>query len=469
MLVPCLFPMLQRRNSLWYAFSRWSMGTRILGLLKRKVTPQSRNKEQDNMSQNSLLLKNTPVSKPMPAIDQPLQDNLIRLTFYTVFFLIFCFSGLLSMITSHSYRMGLVSSLVIPLVVLYGFKLDRVFFAYIILTFFVVLSALYNKSSVFDFVIFMRILGFSYLIYYLVAKFINSDNIIKIIRICVIISVIQLPVILLQLFMYDKLPFSWTINIVPVDFDFGTFNYKGDSTMSFFLTSLIIFLLFDHKRNYFIKRRMLLAIYLTITIMIANAQVVKVIILLVWSAYMIRNLRPSTVFLIVFLVVGVSQTATTLYNRGIINENPLRFIFKVQNVMRAQNYANDARYFSGGYGRSAALYYYATNDILWFGDGPSRYSDVFTKTFVRGNTGHIYTFYSEVGLFGWIASMIVLFLIAFKWKEWRFRDRWVPWLMFISISILSFTNQVMNDVAVVLIYCIMAKSCMIPVMKTEGN
>jgi hypothetical protein len=421
------------------------------------------------MPQNSLVLKNTPVSTPMPAIDQPLQGNLIRLTFYTVFFLIFCFSGLLSIITSHSYRMGLVSSLVIPLVVLYGIKFDRVLFAYIILSLFVVLSALYNKSSLFDFVKFMRILGFSYLIYYLVARFVNSDNIVKIIRICVIISVIQLPVILLQIFMYNKLPFSWTMNAAPVDFDFGTFNYKCDYAMTFFLASLTIFLLFDHKWSYIVKRRMLLAIYLTVTIMIANAQVVKIIILLVWGAYMLRNFRLRTVFLIVLLVVSVSQTATLLFNRGIINENPLSFIFKAQGAMRAQNYINDARYFSGGYGRSAALYYYMTHDILWFGDGPSRYSDVFTKTFVRGNTGHIYTFYSEVGLFGWIASMVVLFLITFRWKEWRFRDRWVPWLMFISISVLSLTSHVMNDVAVMLIYCIMAKSCMIPVMETGGN
>jgi len=421
------------------------------------------------MPQNSLILKNTPVSKSMPAIDHTSQGKLICLTFYTVFFLIFCFSGLLSMITSHSYRMGLVSSLVIPLVVLYGFKLDRVFFAYIILTLFVVLSALYNKSSLFDFVKFMRILGFSYLIYYLVAIFINRDNIVKIIRICVIISVIQLPIVLLQMFMYDKFPFSWIINAYPVDFDFGTFNYKCDYAMTFFLASLTIFLLFDHKRNYIVKRRMSLAIYLTITIMIANAQVVKIIILLVWSVYMIRNLRPRTVFLIILLVVSVFQTATSLYNRRIINENPLSFIFKMQSVIQPQNYINDARYFSGGYGRSAALYYYMTHDILWFGDGPSRYSDVFTKTLVRGNTGHIYTFYSEVGLFGWIASMVVLFLITFRWKEWRSRDRWVPWLMFISISMLSFTSHVMNDVAVMLIYCIIAKSCMIPVMKTGGN
>ena len=424
--------------------------------------------EQPAMS-NLLDMKSESVSTPMPAIDHTSKDNLIRLTFYTVFFLTFCFSGLLSMITFHSYRMGLVSSLIIPVVVLYGIKFDRMLLAYIILTLFVVLSFLYNKSSLFDFVKFMRILGFSYLIYYLVARFISSDNIVKIIRICVIISVIQLPVILLQIVMYDKLPFSWTRLSVPVDFAFGTFNYKCDYAMSFFLVSLTIFLLFDHKRNYIVKRRMLLAIYLTLTIMIANAQVVKIIIILVWSVYMLRNFRPRTVLAVVLLLTAVFQISASLYSRGIINENPFTAIFRTQNSLKTHSYTDSASYLSGGYGRSAALYYYTTHDILWFGDGPSRYSDVFTRTLVRGNTGHIFTFYSEVGLFGWIVSMAIFFLIAFRWKSWRFKDRLVPWLMFISISLLSLTNAIMNDISVMLIYCIMAKSCMIPVMKTRRN
>ena len=422
--------------------------------------------EQPAMS-NLLDMKSEPVSTPIFFDDQALQGNLIRLTFYTVFFLAFCFSGFLSIMTSFVYRMGLVSSLVIPSVVLYRIKPDRVLFAYIVLTFFIVLSALYNKSSLSDLVKFMRIPGFSYLIYYLVVRFVSRDNIVKIIRICVVISVIQLPVILLQIFMYANLPFSWTRLSMPVDFVFGTFNYKCDYAMAFFLTLLVIFLLFDHKRNYIVKRRMLLAIYLTITIMITNAQVVKVIILLVWSAYMIRNLRPRTVFLIVLVVVSVSQTSTLLYNRGIINENPFNFIFRLQQSMQERHYTDDASYLSGRYGRSAALYYYTTRDILWFGDGPSRYSNVFTRTLVRGNTGHIYTFYSEVGLFGWIVSMAIFFLIAFRWKKWRSRDRYVPWLMFISISLLSFTSAIMNDISVMLIYCIMAKCCMIPVIKLQ--
>jgi len=62
----------------------------------------------------------------------------------------------------------------------------------------VLLSALYNHSSLMSVVLFMRILGFSYLMYKLVDLYIRPDNIVPIVRLCVTIAMFQLPVILLQ-------------------------------------------------------------------------------------------------------------------------------------------------------------------------------------------------------------------------------------------------------------------------------
>ena len=64
-------------------------------------------------------------------------------------------------------------------------------------------------------------------------------------------------------------------------------------------------------------------------------------------------------------------------------------------------------FLSGSYGRGAAIAYYLNQDIKWFGDGPSKYFNVFSNIRMRGNTGHIFTFYSEVGLFGWLLSVLI--------------------------------------------------------------
>ena len=125
-------------------------------------------------------------------------------------------------------------------------------------------------------------------------------------------------------------------------------------------------------------------------------------------------------------------------------------------------------YLAGGYARGSAIHYYLTNPILWLGDGPSRYVDPITRTFIRGNYGHIFSFYSEVGLIGWLLSMLIFFQIAFKPAKGFIRFNWITFLMFVAVSILSLTSQIMNDISLVLIYCLIAKTYLISPSKISG-
>jgi hypothetical protein len=360
------------------------------------------------------------------------------------------------------YRMGLVSALVIPLFLIYGIKIERVSIAYVALTGVVLLSGLYNRSSSREIVLFMRILGFSYLMYRLVEVYIHPDNIARVIRLCVAIAMIQLPIVVLQQLAYDYIPARLKASVIPIDFDFGTFNFKCDASMAFFSTLIVIFLLFDHKRNYIIRRRWVVLFWLTLTVLIANAELVKLILALVWGVYLVRYLSPKVIIYSIAVLLLVVGTLTLF---GIFDEIWSDFTHSLSGNTRLDSSSEEA-FLSGNYGRGAAVAYYLSGDILWLGDGPSKYYDVFSKTRLRGNTGHIFTFYSEVGLLGWLASVLIFSLIAFPGREWRMRVCLVGLLSFVSIQLLSFTTQIMNDVSVVLIYCIMAKSYLI---KPIGN
>ncbi|MBA4386169.1 MAG: hypothetical protein C0410_15650, partial [Anaerolinea sp.] len=114
-------------------------------------------------------------------------------------------------------------------------------------------------------------------------------------------------------------------------------------------------------------------------------------------------------------------------------------------------------YLSGGYSRFSAIKYFVTDGFSWLGDGPSAYSDPFTRALLRGNTGHFFVFFSEVGVLGLAASLLVLFAVAFPIVNGKIYATWLSILAFISIVILSFTANVMNDVAVFFIYCIIVR------------
>ncbi len=406
----------------------------------------------------------TPLSET-GLIRRPILINLKRLIFYLVFFLVFCFSGLLTMLTimrgGFQYRMGLVSALVIPLFLIYGIKIEGVSIAYMALASVVLLSGLYNHSSLREIVLFMRILGFSYLMYRLVEIYIRPDNIARIIRLCVAIAMIQLPLVVLQQLAYDHIPTRVKAGVSLTDFDFGAFNFKCDASMAFFLISIVIFLLFDKKRNYIVRHKWLVVAWLTLTVLIAHSEAAKVIILLVWGGYFVTHLAPRT---IVYFVTVVILVIGPLALSGVLDDISYGLVRALESNTQIEG--KEEAFLSGGFGRGAAVAYYIKRGIRWLGDGPSRYYSPITRTKLIGNVGHIFTFYSEVGLLGWLLSVLIFFLIAFPGRGARMRVGWVNLLIFVSVQLLGFTTQIMNDISVVLIYCIMAKVHLVP-LQTE--
>jgi|GEM_PF-2698966 len=390
------------------------------------------------------------------------QDSLIignpkGLVFAIIFLLLFCFGFIFSVLTNFTFRAALLSLLVLPLFLFYRSKVYRVTIYYVILVVVVVLSGIQNKSSLLNVLLFMRVLVFSYLIYYLVKITLTPNFITKVVKVSIWIAMIQLPIMLLQWQLYDYLPLRLRGTARIVDFGSGTFTYKTDYAMVFFLTMIVIFLLFEDKRNQFVKHRFIKALWLSGTVMVANSQIMKVALLLIWFIYVIKGINAKKLIIISFGVVMVGGALFLMASKGLITEEITTFIANLRNTGSVDTYL------SGGYSRTAALRYLVTDGFSWLGAGPSAFSDPLTKTLYRGNTGHSFTFFSEIGFFGWLASTLILFVIAFPVRKGKIILGWSQILIFISIFILSFTSNVMNDIGVFFMFCIMCNIVVSPI------
>lgn len=392
---------------------------------------------------------------------KPILIKPAKWVFYTVFTFAFVLSGVITMANVLPYRMGLVSLLVLPLFFLYGLKIDLVFILYVLLGTVVAISAVYNGSSFAQFALFLRILVFSYLIYYLVEVFVKKNNIASIMKLVTLVGMLQLPIVAVQTLTYNWLPASITIgmNLAEIDYDFGTFNFKGDYSMTFFLILLVAFLLFDKKRNYVIPHRLFVIGWLTATVLITNADIAKGALAIVWGVYFITHLnRRIGIYLLFFSIAIIGIMMASKVWSTIWEDLSYKVVSETQSLLNGDKV--DV-YLQGGYARGAAIYYFLNNDLLLVGDGPSKYIDPITKEQTRGNVGHIFTFYSEVGLLGWLISMMVFFQIAFTLSRGHIRITWTILIMFVLVFIMSFTSQIMNDISVMLIYCLIAKITLI--------
>jgi hypothetical protein len=395
-----------------------------------------------------LIITNTEI---VPKNNKPFSVKPKLIVFTLLFMALYCFGFVISIVTNFTFRAALLSLLVVPLLLIYRIRPDKFLLLFALLVIVVLLSAILNGSSPTNVVLFLRIGVFAYLVYILVSITMTSELLKKIIKISVWISMIQLPIMLLQWQLYDKLPLRLRGPASLVDFGSGTFTYKTDYAMVFFLTILVVFLLFEEKRNFFIKNRMFKVLWLSLTILVANAQIMKIALILVWLIFLFNKVNIKKIALIFIAVVLMSGVVLLLINQGLITEEITTFVENLTNPGDVNTYL------SGGYSRTAALKYLFGEGFSWLGAGPGAFSDPLTKTLFRGNTGHSFTFLSEIGLIGWLTSVIILFLIAFPIHQGKIKINWTRILMFASIFLLSFTANVMNDISVFLFFCIMCR------------
>ena len=392
----------------------------------------------------------------------PFYINPKKWVFNVVFYVAFTLSGLLTIFTilvgGFQYRMGLISLAVVPLFLLCRWKINGVAMLYGLLVLTILLSGLVNGSTVTEIVLFLRILGFSYLIYWLTRRYVNPRNATRILKRCLILCSIQLPIILIQRFTYDLLPSSVRARIIRVDIGFGTFNFKGDAALSFFCLLLVTVMLFSEKYKRISRYPLLSALWLTLTVFIANSVILHLVISFIWIYYIATHLnKRSTMILVsaVCIAFVVLSIFTPLLDYLSFTLNSVR-----SNLDRGAT--KEQSFFSGGYGRGAAISYYLSRPLLVLGDGPSAYYNPTDRSYVLGNTGHLFTFYSEIGILGLGISFIILLLMAVPIRRKKLHINRVSMLSFASIIVLSLTTHIMNDISVMFAYCIVTMAAAAP-------
>ncbi|MHC1773532.1 MAG: hypothetical protein AB9907_17700 [Flexilinea sp.] len=374
--------------------------------------------------------------------------------FFAIFFSYFCFGFLFSILSNFKYRAASVSLLALPILLLYKVKINNVVRAFFLLGIVVCISGIYNNASLLDTILFSRSIILSFLIYFLVKINATPQFMVKVMKICVWIADMQLPIFLLQLRSYEFIPQRLRGNAIFIDYGSGTFNYKSDSGMCFFLILIVIFLLFDNNRNYIINHRLINALWLSLPVLFAHSEINKITLLFIWLVYIFISYKR---LLLGFIVSSIVVFVLVLFSKNDLVYNELAKL-----TQPIQSGTNLQLYFSGGNSRKAALEYLFSEGFTWLGAGPGSFFDPITREEIRGNNGHFYAYFSEVGFLSLLLSYIVLFLIIFPIKNHTIYWNLTRILVYLEIVILSFTANVMNDFAIFLIFCIISETYLIP-------
>jgi hypothetical protein len=396
--------------------------------------------------------------------NRPLTKSLVSLAFWTIFALNYLYlDRLITVATNDKFRLGIVVLGLCLLVIVVYLKLRKntILAATVIaLAGIALISAWVNHIGLIQLLAFLRIPLTVYLVYNLVSVYLlNEKRAEFVLRFLFVIAAFQFPLIALQRFAYPLLPARFKLTTSLVDFGMGSFG--GDTSMAFALVGLVILILFEPRIGSLVKRKWLLAGWLSLTVLFSNSQIQHVTIVLIWFAYILTNLRAKTIVIV---------SAVTIISTGllfVISQSSLMTFPFLQNTIKkvselSNAFEEDVDYeifLEGGHARDAAVAYYLRQPIKWIGDGPGTVYDTSSRERSVGGWGHIFTFYPELGLLGLLISLLVFFIIAFPIhitrSHIRIKVSWVGFLMFIAVCLVAIVKYPMGDSGILFTYCLL--------------
>ncbi len=377
-----------------------------------------------------------------------------RQVFYITYVLLFLIGGTIALLGILPFRPFHVSALALPLILLYGIRFDRVARLFVLFTLLIIFSGIINGSSLKQTLYFLRFVIVPYSMYYLVRIYINPQNIRRILNLSMMLAMLQLPVVLVQRLFYEQLIPLSVISIEPNDFTTGTFYVKNDPALNIFLFGLILFLLFDPKHNYFVRNRMFKAAWFSLAILLSHSLISHLMLFGVWGYYLLRGKKIRAVF-----SVGLASLALviTLAYLGATQQ----WLWQLSHAARQlsiREVADEEVFLMGGYSRGAAILYYISRPLSLFGDGPSKYYDPLTRTYLLGNTGQLFAFYGEVGLIGLLLGYAIFHAMAYR-RGSSVSSRRLYFLIAVGLTI---TSNVQADASVMLAYNLLLSTGLLP-------
>lgn len=379
----------------------------------------------------------------------PLVFKLQTLIFWISFVLLFVVGGGMAFI-GIPFRPFIAALFAIFIFPFHRIKLNKVLFAFTLLFLVILFSGVLNHSSGIQLALFLRNLITCFLVYFIASGYLNKEEVReRLVKWCTILGLTQLPIIIFQKVFYSQLIKISAVAISYWDIGSGTFFIKNDSSMSIFLIGLVIYHLFG--AGAFKKNRTVKVVIFVLGIFAAGSRVSQLAILAIIAYFFFRNLRLKTVLSmsLIFLVMLFGLSKTVLFTE---------FQSQLTLVFAKLDFSNiDARammkFQEGQYSRAAAVLYYLSEPLKFLGDGPSAYYDVLNREHLLGNTGHIFTFYSEVGIVGLIMSYWLIYELGRYYCPNNSVQRN---LYFFAIVCLSITSSLLSDAGILLAYfCLM--------------
>lgn len=377
--------------------------------------------------------------------------------FYSVFLLAYLIGGVIfitGIAPLRLFHLALISLLMIPLKGLSFGRVERIFLIFLLA---ITFSAVVNHVSALQFFSFLRFIIVPYSIFYLVKKGLGGDNIRLVLRACIWIACLQPPLVFLQQTLFEPinsvLPASTRFTEDNrIDFSFGSFYVSDDPSMSFFLMAIVVFLLFDGKNNFFIKNKLALAGYLTLGVLLSNSQLSNILVVVIWVAYALRNFRIKDVIRSA-VIFGIAVLLLMTFGLFEFFQWKLNDVIQQASFETIQN-ASGSNFQDGKFERTAAVYYYITQPLKIWGDGPSAYYNAVSGEYVLGNNGQVFTLYAEIGLIGLLIGYWIFFTIG----KSKLASRPMFVGCFLLISALTITSFPLTDASLMLTYCIFLKT-----------
>lgn len=379
-----------------------------------------------------------------------------KLVFYLVFVLMFLIGGTLNYFGILSYKM--IFGALLPLVLLpfIRIRLNSFLYSTVIFAAVIIISAIINKTNFLLTLWYFQNAAIPFLMYVVVVSYLTENNIVKVYKWIILIACVQLPIILFQRSFYPFLSTFAEVEVSDYDIGFGTFYTSDDIALSFFVLGIIAFLLFDNKHNYFVKNRIAILIWLTLTILVLNSKISYLILTLMWVYYLITKVKIKVILVFVSIGVVVFSLAYVSGLRDQIEMNILaikdQLAFNIE-VNKAETFYKTAQ---GN--RTAALLYLSTEPVKILGEGPHSLYNPITNTFNKGgDTGQLISFYVDLGLIGLILGYFMMYAITRGLHSSGFTK-----IYLIILILISFVSNVFLDASIMMIFTIFCSSYLIP-------
>lgn len=261
------------------------------------------------------------------------------------------------------------------------------------------------------------------------------------------ISLIQLPVILLQrtIFPFFSNYIIHTLEVSYRDIGFGTFSLAEDHILGFLIITMILMIL---TGTYKVKRKGLSIAYLSISILATNSKVTIIILLLFGGYYLFQK---SKALLITLLLLGLIAF-TLLKTSAAVQQIAYKFEF-IKEYLQKDSSVESVTYRIEKHlsSRKDVVIYFINHPVNWLGYGPGAYHNYKTLQFFNGHFGQSLWFYRDYGLIGLLLSFIMLILI-----ERRYPSR-VSKVILMIVFIYSIFANLFFSLAFLLLYNLFLK------------